>query len=642
MRANSARCYIRQAKTQANSMDSLRDMVDMNQNIVRLLRGREINCDHGKTLRNKCQFTAELLKRLHLEHHLEGHQGCVNCLQWTADGLHLASGSDDTVVRIWDPFAKKCLHVVPTKHIGNIFSVKFVSDDNMIATCAGDCRVIVQSIEDTGKQAIMDCSCHAARVKRLATAPDCPTLFWSAGEDGLVIQYDLREPHECTKNATAFLDLFTTEFKCIAVNPTKTHLIAVGANDAYVRLYDRRFVKTSKITINHAFDARKRTPAEPQDPTCVQYFSPGHLARDHVMHNSFRHVATYIAFDATGKDLLVNMGGDHVYLYDVNNSRNMDELSRPDWLPKIYQHGCTKACCNDIRYEPMPLLAKTETQKTAEPENDKFIDGNPCACDYIARAKHLMQRRYIGDAYLAARDFVHVIKHWPEIIAGYLGLVECLIALKWTEEAQNWMTYFQQKFATHASDKVVKSIAENLKTLNCVDDVEQMEVQEDADISPIERALRLESRDYETRYLGHCNTTTDIKEANFMGDDGNFICAGSDDGMIFFWDRKSTKLLTAVIGDTSIVNCVQPHPSICYLASSGIDSGVKIWSPMNEDKENFKNLCAVRDLWTEVECNQDRMAMDPFDTLMISMGFREVRTTRSSAGEVTHSTCRTC
>lgn len=120
----------------------------------------------------------------------------------------------------------------------------------MIATCAGDCRVIVQSIEDTGKQAIMDCSCHAARVKRLATAPDCPTLFWSAGEDGLVIQYDLREPHECTKNATAFLDLFTTEFKCIAVNPTKTHLIAVGANDAYVRLYDRRFVKTSKITVS--------------------------------------------------------------------------------------------------------------------------------------------------------------------------------------------------------------------------------------------------------------------------------------------------------------------------------------------------------------------------------------------------------
>lgn len=58
-----------------------------------------------------------------------------------------------------------------------------------MATGAGDCRVIVQSME----QAILrqaphlDCGCHVGRVKRLATAPDQPLLFWSAGEDGLVM-----------------------------------------------------------------------------------------------------------------------------------------------------------------------------------------------------------------------------------------------------------------------------------------------------------------------------------------------------------------------------------------------------------------------------------------------------------------------
>lgn len=67
-----------------------------------------------------------------------------------------------------------------------------------------------------------------------------------------------------------------------------------------------------------------------------------------------------------------------------------------------------------------------------------------------------------------------------------------------------------------------------------------------------------------------------------LGEDGKYICAGSDDGIIFFWDRTSPEIIHAVIGDTSIVNCVQPHPSACFIASSGIDSAVKLWSPRKE------------------------------------------------------------
>lgn len=32
--------------------------------------------------------------------------------------------------------------------------------------------------------------------------------------------------------------------------------------------------------------------------------------------------------------------------------------------------------------------------------------------------------------------------------------------------------------------------------------------------------------DYSERFVGHCNTTTDIKEANFFGSDGKFVIAG--------------------------------------------------------------------------------------------------------------------
>lgn len=102
---------------------------------------------------------------------------------------HLASGSDDTNVILWDPFRHKKVNVIPTPHIGNIFSVKFLADEDVIATAAGDCRVVVQSVSGAlNKNApLLDCACHIGRVKRLATAPDMPTLFWSAGEDGVVM-----------------------------------------------------------------------------------------------------------------------------------------------------------------------------------------------------------------------------------------------------------------------------------------------------------------------------------------------------------------------------------------------------------------------------------------------------------------------
>ena len=44
-------------------------------------------------------FSQGKLDRLNLWRVLEGHQGCVNCLQWNRKGDLLASGSDDLKVR---------------------------------------------------------------------------------------------------------------------------------------------------------------------------------------------------------------------------------------------------------------------------------------------------------------------------------------------------------------------------------------------------------------------------------------------------------------------------------------------------------------------------------------------------------------
>lgn len=80
----------------------------------------------------------------------------------------------------------------------------------------------------------------------------------SAGEDGSVLQLDHREKHTCRStdnhvrliNLTSYIDA-NAEAKCIAVNPIRTEYIAVGANDPYARVYDRRMLKTGSSALGN-------------------------------------------------------------------------------------------------------------------------------------------------------------------------------------------------------------------------------------------------------------------------------------------------------------------------------------------------------------------------------------------------------
>uniref|UniRef100_A0A915NAA5 UFSP1/2/DUB catalytic domain-containing protein n=1 Tax=Meloidogyne javanica TaxID=6303 RepID=A0A915NAA5_MELJA len=86
-------------------------------------------------------------------------------------------------------------------------------------------------------------------------------------------------------------------------------------------------------------------------------------------------------------------------------------------------------------------------------------------------------------------------------------------------------------------------------------------------------------RDYIDRFTGHLNINTDIKEASWFGGDDQFIVAGSDCGSIFIWERQTEKVVKVLKGDNFTVNCVQPHPDRCLIASSGIDKVVRFWEP---------------------------------------------------------------
>lgn len=90
------------------------------------------------------------------------------------------------------------------------------------------------------------------------------------------------------------------------------------------------------------------------------------------------------------------------------------------------------------------------------------------------------------------------------------------------------------------------------------------------------------------------------KQFDFRSDEGNF----------YIWDRSTGKIAAVYKGDSTIVNCVQPHPYLCLLATSGIDHEISLWSPKLDEMES-ENRVPYYD--TMVVINQQRMQADPFE-----------------------------
>lgn len=105
------------------------------------------------------------------------------------------------------------------------------------------------------------------------------------------------------------------EAKCVAINPRRSEMLAVGANDVYARLYDRRMLTLTDAAQQAGNEGKLRDD-------CVTYFCPGHLniMNDRKLDLSSKAI-TYLTFSPDGQELLVNMGAEQIYLFDVNHAK---------------------------------------------------------------------------------------------------------------------------------------------------------------------------------------------------------------------------------------------------------------------------------------------------------------------------------
>ena len=145
-------------------------------------------------------------------------------------------------------------------------------------------------------------------------------------------------------------------------------------------------------------------------------------------------------------------------------------------------------------------------------------------------------------------------------------MIKCLIELKWFEEATDFISVFREKFPKHADVQALKTLEKRFDDVKLEvkeaeakrrshldfafqpindgggsgDEEELPEAEqrrrrrngsdtaaaaEERTPNPLEDVLndlKSEAVDFKLRFCGHCNTTTDIKEANFFG---RYVCA---------------------------------------------------------------------------------------------------------------------
>lgn len=374
----------------------------------------------------------------------------------------------------------------------------------------------------------------------------------SCGEDGTVRLFDLRQISSCHKTCCKdnILIFSPSAVTSMSLSPITNNYIAVGSSDSQIRIYDRRFLNLIHFGIAETPNERHTIP--------VKVFTIPSVEK-----RPFR--VTSLNYSSDEKELLVSYSSDHLYLFDV--TKEGIDLKQANETAKIYSEKSHNSSDSTVPVRRLRLRGDwSDTGPEARPERE------------------LAHRASMGQARPQLQ--ATIMSRMTEVLSRMLADPRTRMGLNAQGNELNYYNRLPVSFAASyiensgpsTSGEIVSDGNNQLKEEN---------LNSEENITEISDILMNLYHDYvKMKFTGHRNARTIIKEATFWGED--YIMSGSDCGHVFTWDRKTGKLVMLMEGDQHVVNCLQPHPTLPYLATSGIDYDVKIWAPIDrEDNEQL-------------------------------------------------------
>ncbi|GAB3987767.1 hypothetical protein GCM10029978_107850 [Actinoallomurus acanthiterrae] len=251
---------------------------------------------------------------------LTGHTGNVDAVAFSPDGKILATGSNDTTVRLWDVAAARTTTTL-TGHTGFVYSVAFSPDGKTLATGSTDGTARLWDVASARAASLTG---HTDAVNSVAFNPDGKTLA-TGSWDGTVRLWDV-----ATTRTTTTLTANTGFVVWVAFSPDGKTLAAGGGNNS-VRLWDVATARTlAALTfpaVRGGYSAVQSVAFSPDGKT-LAIGSSDKLAR--LRDTATGRIATLagsagvvnsVAFSPDGKTLATASSERTVRLWDVATAR---------------------------------------------------------------------------------------------------------------------------------------------------------------------------------------------------------------------------------------------------------------------------------------------------------------------------------
>jgi WD40 repeat protein/predicted Ser/Thr protein kinase len=160
-------------------------------------------------------------------HEFRWHDDAVTTIQFSQDGLHMASGSKDRTVRLWNVESGNMLKVLKG-HEGEITSLEFFSDQLRLASASKDDTILIWNAQSGEILTVLNG--HTDDVLSIVVLPDDTVI--SASADQTIRAWD-------PTDGTERLRIKTTQDQIhqLVMSPDRTLVAAVGT-DCSIMLYD--------------------------------------------------------------------------------------------------------------------------------------------------------------------------------------------------------------------------------------------------------------------------------------------------------------------------------------------------------------------------------------------------------------------
>ncbi len=243
-----------------------------------------------------------------------GHLDFVGALAWSPDGRHVASGSYDTIIRVWDVRTGRTTMTF-TGHDAAVRSVAWSPDGRFLASGSADQTARVWDVL-TGKQVTLyqghsdqvDAVAWSPDGMRLASAGDCTVHVWHATTGSRYLMY---QGH--IEGRKALYTIFN-----LAWSPSGFYL-ASASEDGTVQVWDAATGKPHQIYRGHG--AAEDLAWTRDNTKILSLGSKAHLweveTGNRLIRYDIPHMAFCLALSPDNRYVAIGGGKAVVYVYEV-------------------------------------------------------------------------------------------------------------------------------------------------------------------------------------------------------------------------------------------------------------------------------------------------------------------------------------